>query len=436
MGRQSRIWVAAAVALLAVVVPSTANADAVRDWNLNASNALANPVTAGGAGQTPPVASLHMAMVQGAVYDAVNSIDRGHQPYLANLPPASQGASIDAAVATAAHHVLVGIVPALPQNVRDSLDALYATALGAISPGQARTDGVSAGAAAAAAMLAARANDGRYVPFSFVAGTGPGQWRPELPVFVSDPFAWVARVKPFTLVSTAQFRTKGPNSLRSGKYTKEFEEVKTLGSATSTTRTAEQTATALFYSDHAVALWNRTFRDVAAQYQLAPVDEARLFGLINLAGADGLINCWDDKWFWSFWRPITAIRLADTDGNPKTIADPGWLPLAPTPPYPDQPSGYNCVSGAVLRAARAFFHTNSVMFSVHSNVTNSDKFYDHLLDPLVDTIDARVWLGIHFRTADVDGATLGKRVGRWVGQNFLRPVKGKHVDDDDVSDDD
>jgi hypothetical protein len=204
-----------------------------------------------------------MAMVQGAVYHAVNSIDRGHEPYLADLPPVSPGASIDAAVATAAHHVLVGIVPALAAGVRDSLDALYTTALGAIPPGQAKIDGVSAGAAAAAAMLAARANDGRYVPFSFVAGAGPGQWRPELTAFVSDPFAWVARVRPFTLTSTSQFRTRGPNSLRSGKCTKEFEEVKTLGSATSSTRTAEQTATALFYTDHATALWNRASRNLA-----------------------------------------------------------------------------------------------------------------------------------------------------------------------------
>ena len=210
----------------------------MREWNLHAANALINAPTAPipGAGQTPPVSELHLAMVQGAVYDAVNAIDGGHQPYLAGLPPASPSASQEAAVATAAHDVLVGLgiglVPPLPQVVRDRLDALYADALADIPDGAAKTGGIAAGAAAAAAMLEARATDGRYVPFSFTVGDDAGQWRPTPPGFVNDPFAWVARVEPFLLQSPSQFRTKGPHALTSGAYAREYNEVKELGGPT------------------------------------------------------------------------------------------------------------------------------------------------------------------------------------------------------------
>ena len=231
------------VALAALIVPAVpplaggtavaATPSAVRDWNLHAANALINTPTATipGAGQTPPVSLLHLAMVQGAVYDAVNAIDGGHQPYLDDLPVASPSASQDAAVATAAHDVLVGMVinPPLPQAVRDRLDGLYDDAIAAIPDDQAQTDGIAAGAAAAAAMLAARANDGRYVPFTLTVGDEPGEWRPTPPAFVNDPFAWVAKVEPFLLDSPSQFQTNGPHPVTSRTYAREYNEVKTSG---------------------------------------------------------------------------------------------------------------------------------------------------------------------------------------------------------------
>ena len=296
-------------------------------------------------------------MVQGAVYDAVNAIDGGHQPYLAGLPPASPSASPEAAVATAAHHVLVGLgiglVPALPQVVRDRLDVLYADALAGIPDGAAKSDGIAAGAAAAAAMLAARATDGRYVPSSFMVGDSAGEWRPTPPGFVNDPFAWVAGVEPFLLESSSQFRTKGPHALTSGAYAKEYNEVKELGGPDTpdSPRTEEQTAVARFYTANPVELFNRTFRVIAEDRGLTLVEEARLFAMLNMAGADGLISCWNDKAFWSFWRPITAIHEGDNDGNPETVGDSGWTPFIPTPPYPDHPSGYNCVTSSMMHTA-------------------------------------------------------------------------------------
>ena len=388
-------------------------------WNEHAAIALSNPPTAtpAGAGQTPPVASLHLAMVQAAVYDAVNAIDRGHEPYLRGLPRAPRWASKPAAVATAAHHVLVGLTPALADNVKANLDAAYTASLASISNGNKKTAGISIGAAVAAKMLAKRANDGRFVPFSFTAGTGAGEWRPELPMFASDPFAWVSNVKPFAIGRASRFRTAGPLSLTSAKYAAEVNEVKSLGSATSTTRTAAQTELGRFYSANPLVMLNKSLRDIVTRKGLSITKAARLFAMTSVSGADALIACWDDKDHHSFWRPITAIRLADTDGNGATTADSAWLPFLPTPPYPDHPSGYNCFTGATTQAAREFFGTNKVRISLTSPITMTTRTYSRLNRIVDDTINARIYLGIHFRTPDVQGAKLGRNVASYVADH-------------------
>jgi hypothetical protein len=433
-----RTWTAViAFAILSVVVVETpANAtpgSSVRDWNLNASNALFNPPAGSppGAGMALP-GFLHLAMVQGAVYDAVNAIDGGYEPYLEGLPDASPTDSVDAAVATAAHDVLVGLtnpqtdVLLLSAATRTWLDAARDASLAAIPDGVDKTGGIAIGAAAADAMLDARDDDGRFVPFSFAVGDDPGEWRPTPPGFVNDPFAWVAHVDPFLLESTSQFRTDGPNALSSAKYVADYNEVKELGSLTSTSRSAEQTAVALFYIENSIVMFNRTFRQIAEDEGLTPVEEARLFGTLNLVGADAVINCWDDKEFHGFWRPITAIRLGDDDTNDATEGDPTWTPLFPTPPgtppYPDHPSGYNCITGSMMTAAKEFFGSNQMAFTVHSNSSGADRDYDRFTDVYRDTIDARVYLGIHFRTADVQGAVLGKKVAAWATKHYFQPV--------------
>jgi hypothetical protein len=423
----------AAVVLVGALVGGAAStaasahpAQVVTAWNLKAVQALANPPSAGipGAGQPPPVAAIHLAMVQGAVYDAVNSIVGGYQPYLEGLPDAPSDASQAAAVVTAAHHVLVGLP--LPVAVTTWLDADLATALGAIAPGAQKDAGIAAGSAAAAAMLADRAGDGRFGAFRFTNPTDPqpGEWRTVPPAFGNDPNAWVARVRPFTLRSTSQYRTEGPFALDSAEYAAEFEEVKAYGSLNSTVRSADQTAMAFFYTDSPPAMWNRVFSALAEEHSLSIAQAARLFALTNLAMGDGLIGCWDDKAHWSFWRPISAIRLADTDGNPATEADPTWQPLVGNPPYPDHPSGYNCATGAAMYAARGFFGTDKVAFTAHSNAAGAgpDRSYARFSDVLADTIDARIFLGIHFRAPDAQGAWLGKKVGQWVSNRYLRPV--------------
>ena len=428
--RLRALLAAAAVAVAGAIAPVTnapagadgANAGTVRTWNANALAAL------GAAGQPPNVAVLHMGMVQGAVYDAVNSIAGGHQPLVAGLPPASPTASLDAAVASAAYRVLEGLgrppVPALPDPVRATLLVQYNQTLAAIPDGPAETAGVEAGAAAAEAMLDAREGDGRYVPFPLTVGTQPGEWRPVAPATAIDPNSWISEVRPFTLLSTSQFRTPGPRNLTSAAYANEYNEVKALG-AVDSQRSDEQNAIAKFFNVNPLELFNRTFRGISQAEGLSLVEEARLFGMMNVTGADTFISCWNEKRFHAFWRPATAIREGDHDGNSKTTGDTGWTSLEPSPAYSDHTSGCNCMAGSLMNAGRAFFGSDQMEFDVvrvQAGVPNVTRGYDRLTDVVDDTIDARVYQGLHFRSADVQGARLGRQVAEWVAAHAFQPV--------------
>jgi hypothetical protein len=411
--RMRRIGVLFAVtALLALAGAASAQADTVTDWNTNATNTLI-----GTAGQGPTVAALHLAMVHGAVYDAVNAIDGGYDPYL-TAPAAMPWYSKDAAAATAAYRVLSNLVP-LQQG---TLDGLYAASLAGIPDGPAKAGGVTVGEAAATAMLTARADDGRLVPFSFPVGSEPGEWRPVLPAFANDPFARLARIRPFMTTTPSQFRSDGPNPITSPEYASEFAEVKALGRQTGSTRTADQTDMARFWAEHPPAMWSRIFRQLSAGHGLTVAENARYFAMLYLTGADSLISCWDDKAHWLYWRPITAIREANTDGNAATSADPAWLPLIPTPPYPEHPSGHACLSSSFVRTLRDFFGTNQAEFSALSGFSGTTRSFSRFSEAIHEIIDARVYSGIHFRIADVQGAVIGKKVANWREKHFFQPA--------------
>jgi hypothetical protein len=424
--RRMCLAVVAALALGGASAPAHAQStgNAVTDWNAIAASAAA--------GQPPHVQPLSLAMVQGAVYDAVNAIDGGRRPYLA-APAADPSDSKQAAAATAAFRVLVGLFPAQ----QSTLQPLYDASLATVPDRPAKSGGIAAGQAAAATMLAARANDGRGGPFSFVFGTTPGAWRPAPPNFGLDPAPWVANVRPFLVPNTEMLRTDGPNALTSDAYATDFNEVKALGSLTSTTRTADQTAASIFWQDSGPAIWNRILRALTASKGLDIVDSARLYAMTNLAAADGSIGCWNDKYYWNFWRPITAIREAATDGNPATSADPTWLPLfnptiavsgppLVTPGFPDHPAGHGCISGATTHALRAFFGTDKIAFTATSNKCSPapcpPRSFERFSGALKEIIDARVWSGIHFRTADVQGAVLGKKVAHHMQKHYFQPL--------------
>jgi hypothetical protein len=398
--------------LLALAAPRIAHADTVTEWNLNATSALAT--------QDGRVATLHLAMVHGAVYDAVNAIDGGHDGYLISSRLARPSDSKEAAAATAAYDMLVSIVPA-QQPV---LAAQYAASLAGIPDGSAKTRGIAVGEAAAAAMIAARRDDGRFGPFRFLVGTTPGAWRPVLPGFVNDPNAWLKDVKPFLIRSSSQFRSTGPFRLTSLAYAKEFAEVKEVGSLTSTTRTADQTLAARYWAENAAAAWTRIIRTLSAQQGLSLVDNARFFAMIYLTVADTIISVWDDKARWSFWRPITAIREADTDGNPRTEADPAWLPLIPNPPYPDHPSGLAGFSSSIVKTLQQFFGTDRIGWS-DTNGSGLTRSFTRLSQAIDEVVDARVWSGVHFRKADEDGARIGMQVAKWRNTHYFQPKHNK-----------
>jgi hypothetical protein len=375
------------------------------------------------------VAALSFAMVHGAVYDAVNAIDGRYRPYLVR-PNANPSDSKAAAAATATLNVLVGLFaaqqPALLQSYND-----YMTALPDDPPG-AKAAGVAAGEAAAAAMLTARADDGRGGAPGALVGTTPGVWRPTPPLFQQDPAPWVANVRPFLVPDAGMLRSDGPNQLTSAAYARDVNEIKQLGSLTSSTRTADQTDAAIFWQDHLLALLNRLYHTLAASRSLSIADNARLFAMTNLAAADTYIGAWKDKYTWTFWRPITAIRQADTDGNPATEPDPSWTPLFDpstpatppplvTPPFPDHPSGHCAVLSAITHTLRDFFATDTIAFTLSSNKSHTTRSFDRFSHATKEVIDARVWAGIHFRTADEQGAVLGNKVAHWLTKHYFQP---------------
>lgn len=371
----------------------------------------------GVAGQPPPTAALHLAIVHGAMYDAVNSITDGHEPYLGDHTTVSAH-SVDAAAATAAHHVLAGLLP----DGRDAqLDAWYQESLDAIPDGPAEDGGVAVGQAAAAAVLADRADDGRPGgPPHFREGQGPGQWRPV--TAGANAFAWVGRVKPFLIERASDFATPGPLPLTSPAYAAELDEVKRPGSKTSSERTEDQTEQARFWSDHTTALWSRILRQIATAQQLRTEDSARYFAALYMSGSDALIACFEDKERHAFWRPLTAIRGAASDGNPRTTADPAWEPLIANPPYPDHPSGANCLTSAFVHTLRDLLGTNRVPFEATHATLGITRRFTHLSHALQEVRLARMYSGLHFMTANSAGVDLGRAVARWIGGNALRPM--------------
>ena len=407
--------------------------DMVLDWNANAISAIGNAPTAAtpGLGQPPPLAPIHLAMVHGAIYDAVNAIDGGHAAYLSGLPDAPATASKAAAVATAASDVLLALAAASPA-VTASVGTLYDASLAEITPGADRDAGVAIGHAAAAAMILARTGDGRFGIASFEVGSDPGQWS-LVPPLSNNVFAWVADVEPFTIKSSDQFRTEGPFDLTSPEYAAEFNEVKALGAQTGSSRTEEQTRLAGFVSANAFPFMNRGLREIAVAQGLSTTEQAILFVRTSMSAADALIACWDNKAYWSFWRPQTAIREAASDGNDATEADPGWLSLIPTPGYPDNPSGFNCLTAGTWQAARAYFGTDKMAFSLTSPgvpqgpgvpiaLPGSTRDYTRFTGVIRDAIEGRMLNGLHFRSADEQGAWIGKKVAQWLDKHYFEPV--------------
>jgi hypothetical protein len=361
-----------------------------------------------------------MGFVQAAVYNAVVGVEGRYAPYRFHAR-APRGASSQASAIAAAHRVLVAYSPDA-QDV--ALDAAYAASLADIPDGMAKTRGVMFGELAADTLIAQRADDGRNAPVLFTLPPAPGVWRPTPPGLLPFTVPWLGAVTPLLVRSGAQFGEPGPPpALTSARYTRDFNEVKELGSAGSTTRTIEQTSTARFFSGNPIIQFNTALRDQATVRHLDIVEAARMFAAVDMSIADAFISVWHSKYLYGFWRPITAINLADTDGNPATGADLDWMPLLTTPPYPDYVSGYSGVVGAFTRALEETFGTRHLRLTLISTaVPGVTRSYDSGKVLRGDVVDARVWLGIHFRFADTGGARMGQQVADWALDHYFRPV--------------
>jgi hypothetical protein len=401
---------------VSIILSSTAKADVVTDWN---QITLATQAAVSGGIRTPP-ASRALAMVHAAIYDSVNAIDRQYTVYAVNAQ-AAPGASPEAAVAAAAHAVLVSLYPSRQPN----LDAAYALSLSQIPDGASKTDGIALGESVAAAILALRSSDGSTTTLPYTQAPGPGVWQPTPLTFAPALFVAWGNVTPFTLRSGSQFRAEGPPALSSAEYAADFNEVKSLGAANSATRTPGQTETARFWAENSQITWNNIARVVAAAQQNSLSDNARLFALLNLAGADTAIAVFDSKYSYNFWRPITAIRAADTDDNQDTIADPTWTPLVETPAHPDYTSQHSAWGAAAAKVLASFFGTDEIGFSITTSTAPGGvvRSYDSFSQAAEENMVSRIYIGYHFRSACRHGFNQGRQVGHWVSHKFLQPVR-------------
>jgi len=421
------------VLLLLATSPGRAGADPVIHWNETALSVA----FAGGLDnlQFGCNDALHesrmMAMIHVAIHDALNAIDRRYQPYA--FDGHAPGASPDAAVATAAHDVLVETYSRLPGEIGLTPDAAitlveaaYVTALAAIPDGSAKSEGILVGRAAAAAIVALRAHDNAELPFivdSYVPGTEPGdfQFIPGFGPVVAAPY-W-GQVTPFVLRSSSQYRPKAPYEVSSKKYAADFNEVKSLGDVNSTTRTPDQTEIAMFWVEGSPQGWNRIARSVATEHGLDPWENARLFGLLNMASADAYIADFENKYSYEFWRPITAVRAGDTDGNPDTAGDMNWMSLMEIGPVPEYPSGHSGQGGAMSTVLARFFG-DRVDFSTTSTMQPGViREFSSFSEAAVENGNSRIYIGFHFRHAVTEGIKLGTKVGMLTFNHYLRPVQ-------------
>jgi membrane-associated phospholipid phosphatase len=421
MNKTAKLWLVF-VLLLVFLAPSAARADDVTDWNQIL-------IQAGVTDRTPPyILPRYAAIVESAVFDAVNGIKGKYTPVHV-VPGAPPGASARAAAVQAAYTTLVAIFP----KQKSTFDEKYASSLAGIASGPAAEHSVSIllglqwGQAVANAILAWRATDGFNAVFPpYPGGDLPGQWRPTPPAFASGVALQFVAMPPFVLQSPSQFRPGPPPALTSQQYATDFNETKTSGSVDSVVRTADETLYAQFWQDATVTyFWNRVALPLSAQHHLTLYENARLLALLNLAEADAIIATFDAKYRYSFWRPVTAIRLADTDGNPATEVEPDWTPLIVTPAHPEYPSAHAIVSSAAAGVLAAFFGDNTEFSVDSSGLPGVTRSFSSLSAALAEINNARVFGGIHYRNSCNVGQAVGTQVANYVLSHALQSVNGE-----------
>jgi len=382
----------------------TGPADSILAWSGYGAQAIT-------AGRPPANAMVLLGIQHVAMYDVAVALGLPARAYAVRAR-AGRDTSAPAAIATAAHDVLVGRVPAQ----RTFLDTAYETDLADIPDGAAKRDGIDLGRRVAAGVLAWRAGDGMDNSVPYVQRTpGPGVWEPTAPTPPVDLV--LTQVRPLGLRTAGQFRPAGPLPLRSPQYAREVAEVQARGRVDSTVRTAEQTAVAQFWAENTATQWHRTVLRLASAKRLHFGQAARMLAMVFVAAGDAGIACFDAKYHFMSWRPVHAVQRADTDGNPRTTADPTWQPLLNVN-HPEYPSGHACLTGGVTAALAAYFHRDRLAFTMDSTVTGTQQSFDSLHASLDQVVEARIDSGLHFRHSMLDGATLGRRAAAWTIRAF------------------
>ena len=399
--------------LRSVAAQAAADANVINDWNATALNVILTDAMTGAA-----EANVYTGFVQAAVYNAVNGITRKYALYKSNAQPGPM-TSPQAAAAAAAHRMLMtyyGHVPAAATRLTEA----YAASIGAGPYDPPTMQGIQYGRQTAERLIALRAEDGRYGPNTFDKAPAPGIWRPTTPANAPFFAKFLCETTPLMIDSPSQFRPVPPPALDSAEYARDFEEVKAFGAKEGSARTPLQTETGLFISTVAGPPLYAGLRDLAVRREMDISDRARLFAAVSMSVADAIICCWDSKVHYGLWRPITAIQLAEEDGNSATTADPAWDSLLPNPPYPDYTSGLNAVIGSSTRALTRVLGTDRIDLTITSPVTNTTRYYE-FADPIcTDAVDGRVWAGLHFRFADVAAMAQGQQVADWVADRYFK----------------
>ncbi len=387
-----------------------ARADVVTDWNGTVTS-----VTLGGSSYLQFRA---YAYTHAAIHDAVNAVDRRFAPYAVDLK-APPGTSMEAAAVSAAHGVLTNLVP----EKKAAIDAALTASLARIPEGQARTNGIAIGKQVAERLLALRADDGVNAKVDLkLPAPGPGVWQ-QTPGWTSPLLSQWPQVKPMVVKNLTQFDLGGPPALTSARFARDYDEVKAVGARNSTARTADQTAAAIFWTTQTMAPWNAAALAASHSRNLGVAENARLFALLNISAFDSGVVVMEQKYRYNFWRPYNAIRNPGGPGNPVLAGDPGWEPLLLTPGFPEYPSGHCVTSGAAAQALREVLGSDEVAVSytypVLFGVTRSWK---SLTEMEKEVENARVWGGIHYRTADETGSLVGHKIAQYAAKSALVPV--------------
>jgi hypothetical protein len=380
------------------------------DWNaiMQTTVAPANPF----------IQARSAAIVQLAVFEAVNAIVGDYEPYLGTIA-ALPGASPEAATVAAAHRTLVTLHP----GSAATLDASRTVSLSMIPDGQSKDDGIAVGEAVAAALLALRSNDGSSAVVPYTPGINPGDWQPTPPAFAPALLPGWGQVTPFGMRDGAQFRLSPPPPIHSSRFARDYNEVKEVGDINSTERPQDRTDVARFYIISAVQVYNPAARQVSEAQGKTLSENARIFALLAMAACDGLISAMETKYFYNYWRPVTAIQAGDTDSNKKTDADPTWLPLIVTPPFPSYPSAHASAGGAAREVLEDVYGESGLSITLTSPTAAGVVLNYASWEQITDDIDdARVYGGIHYRFDQTAGARQGRRVGSYILRRHLRPA--------------